>query len=69
MIAIKLVSFDFEPGGQVLINPEQVGAVLPREGNGSIIRIVGRTEDIWVMEAPTDVRDALERTGWEGMPC
>lgn len=64
-MAIKLIEFDFAPGGQVLINRDQVGAVLPREGGGSIIRVVGRTENIHVMEDMHDVWAALEREGPE----
>jgi hypothetical protein len=60
-MAIKLVSFDLASGGDVLINREQVGAVLPKSDGGSIIRVVGRTEDIVVMEEMSDVWSALER--------
>jgi hypothetical protein len=44
----------------VLINPEQVAAVLERDETATVIRLVGRSEDLWVMGAVTRVAEELD---------
>jgi hypothetical protein len=64
-MAIKLITFDLAAGGDVLVNREAVAAVLPREGGGSIIRLLGGAGELAVAEALDDVWVALEREGIE----
>lgn len=56
---MKLVDFDLAAGGTIAINPEQVAGVMGRPDGKTIIRLVGRSEDIYVMEDFGDVTRAL----------
>jgi hypothetical protein len=62
MARLKLVHFKlkFGGGGAVGVNPRTVGAIIERQEGGTIIRVIGRTEDIVVDAGINDVWEKLD---------
>jgi hypothetical protein len=56
---MKLLEFELPNGEAVAINPAHVAAVIFRPGNRTIVRLVGRTEDLILLNSYQEIVDTL----------